>query len=373
MKTKENKAITLIALVVIIILLLILGGTSISMLTGQNGILNRAEEAKEKTENASKEEQRDLSRLEANTNLGNTKYKGVTIPAGFAPTKIDGEDSVEDGLVITDSDGNEFVWVPCTLDGANNSIKYEKEIGLNTTWVSKYGSYSSGYGGGTWADDGGNSESVAKYGGFYIARYEAGLPKDNSLWKYQDGAAYVRNRNVETMIPVSKKNNAVWNFVSQETATKVSSKMYQNSKSVTSSIVDGHAWDAMVEWIALKSNQRDSTTYGNYVNSNIQLKEALYAINEYDYTQWTFTLRPDKYLLGKLNINERNQSGTQNVYELATGASEQTKVNNIYDVAGNMWEWTSEKGHTSYNVNREAAIVRGGSFVDRRNGWTNML
>ena len=47
---KNNKAITLIALVVTIIVLLILAGISISMLTGQNGILNRAQEAKKKNE-----------------------------------------------------------------------------------------------------------------------------------------------------------------------------------------------------------------------------------------------------------------------------------------------------------------------------------
>ena len=55
----ENKSrgITLIALVVTIIILLILAGISISMLTGQNGILNRAVEAKEKTQVANEKEQ----------------------------------------------------------------------------------------------------------------------------------------------------------------------------------------------------------------------------------------------------------------------------------------------------------------------------
>ena len=56
-KVKEkNRGITLIALVVTIIVLLILAGISITMLTGQNGILNRAQEAKEKTEDAVLEE-----------------------------------------------------------------------------------------------------------------------------------------------------------------------------------------------------------------------------------------------------------------------------------------------------------------------------
>ena len=54
-KDNKNRGITLIALVVTIVVLLILAGISISMLTGQNGILNRAAEAKEKTEVAQKE------------------------------------------------------------------------------------------------------------------------------------------------------------------------------------------------------------------------------------------------------------------------------------------------------------------------------
>lgn len=81
------------------------------MLTGQNGILNRASEAKEKTETASKDEQRKLAQAEALMNTEKTTYKGITLPEGFAPTKIEGEDSIDDGLVITDGYGNEYVWV----------------------------------------------------------------------------------------------------------------------------------------------------------------------------------------------------------------------------------------------------------------------
>ena len=107
----KNRGITLIALVVTIVVLLILAGISVSMLTGQNGILNKAAEAKEKTEISSKDEQRKLAQAEALMNTEKTTYKGVTLPEGFAPTKIDGEDSIDDGLVITDGNGNEYVWV----------------------------------------------------------------------------------------------------------------------------------------------------------------------------------------------------------------------------------------------------------------------
>ena len=68
----SSKGITLIALVVTIIILIILSGISISMLTGQNGILTRAAEAKEKTEKAQAEEQTCALPIYANRTKWNT-------------------------------------------------------------------------------------------------------------------------------------------------------------------------------------------------------------------------------------------------------------------------------------------------------------
>ena len=65
MKIKNDRGITLIALVITIIVLLILAGVSISMLTGENGILSQAQRAKEETENAAQKEKEDLEKLES--------------------------------------------------------------------------------------------------------------------------------------------------------------------------------------------------------------------------------------------------------------------------------------------------------------------
>ena len=100
-KTKTS-GITLIALVITIIVLLILAGVSISTLTGENGILTKATEAKQETEKVSEKEQRQLAMLEASMNTENTIFEGVTIPAGFAPTRMEGESTIEEGLVIID-------------------------------------------------------------------------------------------------------------------------------------------------------------------------------------------------------------------------------------------------------------------------------
>ena len=107
-----------------IIVLLILAGVTIATLTGDNGILNQATKTKEETQKASEDELRKLTMLEAITNLENTIYtdknnETITIPAGFAVSQIYGENTIEDGLVIIDSNGNEFVWVPCTENKYN--------------------------------------------------------------------------------------------------------------------------------------------------------------------------------------------------------------------------------------------------------------
>ena len=78
---KKNKGITLIALVVTIIALLVLAGISIAMLTGQNGILNRAVEAKEKTELAQEDENEKLQGYEEIIN----KYRDLPKEEGTTP------------------------------------------------------------------------------------------------------------------------------------------------------------------------------------------------------------------------------------------------------------------------------------------------
>ena len=86
-ESRLSKGITLIALVITIIVLLILAGVSIATLTGDNGILTKAQTAKEKTEIASEEEQRKLAMLEASMNTQNTTFEGITIPARICTDK----------------------------------------------------------------------------------------------------------------------------------------------------------------------------------------------------------------------------------------------------------------------------------------------
>ena len=103
-------------MVVTIVVLLILAGITISGIIGNDGILNQSQNAKTKTDLAKEQELRDLTMGEAMTNLELTWYQDggnkVPIPAGFAVSQVEGENKVNDGLVIIDENGNEYVWIP---------------------------------------------------------------------------------------------------------------------------------------------------------------------------------------------------------------------------------------------------------------------
>ena len=106
----------------------------------------------------------------------------------------------------------------------------------------------------------------------------------------------------------------------------------------------------------------DSTTIGNYYNSTFQLSQTgKYATM----SKWSLssTWNPTTTSTTDFVDSSRNkiaQSSQGNGILVTTGTSEKNKVMNIYDVAGNVWEWTLEK--TSYDGNPCAR--RGGSCGD---------
>ena len=162
-KFKKNKGITLIALVVTIIVLLILAGISIAMLTGQNGILNRATEAKNATETAQTDEQVKLSVAEAlsnglgkiteenlraalDNNVGAGKYEltgdavnGWTIKVADKIYNISGNGSIsggEDEEPLKPSDYNIYVYL---YDDGTLSLSRENESIPDKKVLKEYG------------------------------------------------------------------------------------------------------------------------------------------------------------------------------------------------------------------------------------------
>ena len=301
----------------------------------------------------------------------------AVIPAGFKASTEDGENTISGGLVISDASGNEFVWVPCTTDASNASglILYAQDKQYNIEPTSKqwyYTNYSD------WKDEGGDVNSVTKYGGFYVGRYEAGIPSNASFYANTNGTEYkvydgtTNLRDTAKLIPVSKPNNPSWNFISQANAKIVSENMYGNSTSVESSLIDSYAWDTIVNWMESKKTgiAIDSTNYGNYLNSSISLVDGVYAIYKHNFSKNTMSFATE-YKRGTIEIPARSRQGEQMMYEIATGSAEKTKVLNIYDMAGNMWEWTTEAGHHDAGINaKQYAVIRGGSVY--HNGDTSL-
>ncbi len=430
-KKNMEKGITLIALIVTIIVLVILSVVAINLVF-DTGVVNQATKGSiDYVEESVKEEKmfnevesiiestigrnRDYFKENGTINGEEGNSFNPTIPKGFKAVDTEISDwglgkqgpSVEDvnvGLVIEDKNGNQFVWVPCTSEDGNEELaKYGKDTTYNTgvnILERDYKQFND------WQDSGANEASIKKYGGFYVARYEAGVPEDNENlyvtkdnYKEEEDHSYYDGelKNTDSGVPVSKANVAAWNFINRSNAMTVSKNMYNEESSFKSSLMDSSAWDTIVNWMAKTGTSvTNSQGYGNYFDDtgNTAIKiDTLYALHIWNDKRegapsnvnsgWAIAkyYRKGEITTGNELINadyENNRRNFQNssnypsnMYtyylckELATGASTATLKNNIYDMAGNMWEWTTEIGNHGYGGDFiEFAVVRGGSFKE---------
>ena len=406
-KEKNEKAITLIALVITIIVLLILAGVTIAALSGDNGILTRAKEAKEKTEQAQKDEEKTLNNME--NMLGIYNFENVNImdtnPAGTVPeNSIVIEADANKGIVIKDKNNNEWVWIEVpkttvftglTID-TTNTLTEQNYTDIKNKLIAYAGVYRNGSASQTrsdWTDewyakDGSTLvtastsnltetqkaltngcgltydeykttyqkmlKSVYTYGGFWIGRYEAGI--EGSIDDVSKARTSYSTVTIGTSPKAINQKDAIpYNYVYCSEAQVLAKEMTPDS-SYTSSLMFGIQWDLVCKFLEVKSDlttadiNSNSTNWGNYNNAKIEnIVSGKYAIyNGVSLGEWI--------TISKLYTKQN--SGNDYRTLLSTGITDYTKKMNIYDFAGNEWEWTLEKASNSY----DSCAYRGGGY-----------
>ena len=351
-------------------------------ISGENGIIKRAVEAREKTEQTEEEELRKLTQLEAIANLEDTVHTDnstgkdvtVTIPAGFAVSQVEGENTIADGLVIIDSSGNEYVWIEvprtevvyptATINIDFSALTGEALTNAYTAIENDLHTYTTTYRNETSYIDTCYSteqtgltsseytelkqtmlQSVYQNEGFWIGRYEAGIEKNR-----------IKHSIIEeySPIPMSQENKYPYTYIYCSEAQTLASMV--NSGSYTSSLMFGLQWDLVLKYLEVKAVEKgtqlttiqdelnsDSVSWGNYLNNTYNI---LSTISKYSLDYGTIWLS-----------TPYNKSNSESVL-LTTGASNKFSKQNIYDLAGNNWEWTLE--YTSNTS--EPCAKRGGGF-----------
>ena len=383
-------------MVVTIVVLLILAGVSISLILDNNGIIKKSKDARREYRQAQANEQADLSDLsdliddataeptpkvnvntkaEDNSTINGKKgnSNNPTVPKGYIPintetsswgdgTSAPTQDSVDHGLVIKgDSDDNEWVWIPvdettlATMCNTSNETEYtlcgtsgetavktklysstitrttpgttsdyrepDLVVGSNgTSYDAKEEYYKDILGFSSKekmaeafvADYNEMIVSIGKYGGFYIGRYElseSGVKKDQ---------------------PTLTKTN--WYDLYQKC------KILNASNKVEARMIWGCQWDATMNWLissgAKTSDEvnKDSSSWGNYYSTSVKAEDGTTEIKASKKTE-------------KLN----------------TGVTTFTMANNIYDLAGNVSEWTQEAYSTYSRASRGGVFNADGS------------
>ena len=414
----KNKGITLVALIITIVVMLILVAVSVNVIVNSD-LIGHAEKIGDAYKNAVAEEEgynptfgngktledymagiEKLPDIEAGVRAEtNSNYKGVTIPKGFTVSGISTEQSVDGGLVIYDipegrtvnwtnpdsvkTQYNQFVWIPVEVNkttepkdtetsiasfkrsvwqdnarvanNAQSSTSFPSSSYSWSNYTEPYSKDSRDYDGtgtgktGISAQITELTQSIYKYGGFYIGRYEAGSETERTnssgvttLGIKQDMYPYIYVKWGDSMSNIGTTG-----------AVYLSNSLYtgKTGYGVKSMLCTGAAWDSMLDFVKDSNHSvTDSTTWGNYKNSEtFEITRGSYAV-----------LNTSSYTLGSFNNVESNYSKMKGKSILlttgATGATERNSSKNIYDVAGNCYEWTTE----AYDAS--GRVVRGGRY-----------
>ena len=342
MKMKNNnKGITLVALVITIIILLILAGITIASLT-QTGLFAAAQDAKTKTEEKTEEEntileeyedaiteqvtgKKPLKPLETNkkyeskAELKDANGNKIVVPAGFkivSDATTNNATTVDQGIVIEDAtgtatNGSQFVWIPVgdikKADGTTTAIA-----------LNRY----------TFAEDGKptaqNESAIVSYdanNNFQELETSTFGNSTGSITAFKksvatNGGFYIGRyeaRKSSSGKLTTVKTDSVWNNITQPNAATNSKNMY--STGVTSELMNSYAWDTATLFLQ---------TFG-----------------------------------GNNKYSRQNSLNTS----LATTGTDNDKQCNVYDMASNVYEWTTE----TYSSSGSPCTFRGGDYISSGN------
>ena len=295
------------------------------------------------------------------------------LPTGF--TQVKGT-TLKNGLTIQDGTGNQYVWVEVpkaerVYKTAGLEIKdftdeeytaIETDLHTYTDVYRNGTNYKDEYysGVGLTSDEYTNLKktmlkSVYQNGGFYIGKYETGIENAPKT----DGD----ENTAPTETPVIKRNAYPYNYVTCSQAQTLASNM--ESGNHTSSLMFGVQWDLVLKYLETKGTSQmdlktDSTSWGNYINNawNITNSNSKYAIydDKLDNFDWTS---------GAYGIKD-----SDTMVLLSTGASDDFSKQGIYDLAGNVIEFTLEHANLiSRALVESPCAIRGGDY--NYNGFFN--
>ena len=292
--------------------------------------------------------------------------------------KVPGTD-LSKGLVIEDKYENQYVWVEVPKSLYNN-INYNSNNAKKPSSSTDYANieyclqqYTATYRNGTsysdeyypddknvgWFADATaynnlkNSmlKSVYENGGFYVGRYEAGIDTTTGTNRTSKGPTNSDGKyTIEGMpAPVTKADAYPYTWVTRTQAQNLASNVNPGTK--TSSLMFGLQWNLVLAFMHNKGNIADSTltsnstTIGNYTDSVFQLSQTgKYATrNGWKLSSiWNPSTKSTTNFVDS-SRNKIAQSSDGKGILVTTGTSEKNEVMNIYDIAGNVWEWTLEK------------------------------
>ena len=287
-------------------------------------------------------------------------FKAVETPdASWGPYLPSGWDN---GLVIEDKKGNQFIWVPvpcgkdteakdaldamvldtrttCNIEGVTTRNILEDELPSKIEGVSVDGKEDeTGKYGYTYSAE--LLYQVKEYQGFYIARYEAG--RKDGILAVQQGLETVNN-------------------VTYANAKNMAESLYSNPY-VVSGLPTGLHWDLLSAWVAKEKGMEyvQSTKDGN-INRKTFTFSGKYA----EGPAFNSGETRGEYKTGE-NVTKENGKPVL----LATGLVEEFKIKNAYDLFGNVWEYTTEKAELNgkYGVNARAGDYYWDSSFDGPNG-----